>query len=420
MPRAKKANSNTKSTRANSTNLTKPIGVKNAAFINQTIKRSNTSERASSSSRLPSLTSKKLPSSSIIPAKRETAPAQSNTLNKYFVTSKPKYGLRLPEKFVVLEKIFNALQISLNTNLGQNRLCVYHKMKNQVEEISGRNFDLTRFAQIIHVYPQAFTVEAYRHLNENSFLINFPGPQKIMLTQQLNERKRKFHDLLFDIVKKKYEGYLKSKSIVHPIETTDEWHAGFDLESVEDIPEAKLPQLHKPHSSLSSPKIRLNINNIPNAIDISNPVETPKSLESSSPESRRDSLRERIRAKEIMNKQRLNIKTLTPEEKKRRSQLSRLSDIAQTLSFIFASKLKEKMRLEELSESLSRADSDRLVMSKVEAREHLRLLAEILPIWCEIFAVEGVSYLKIDNKIQTSTLRNIIERKVKENLSSNN
>ncbi|CAG8523186.1 8215_t:CDS:10 [Ambispora leptoticha] len=323
----------------------------------------------------------------------------------------PPYGLRLPEKFVVLEKIFNALQISLNTNLGQNRLCIYHRMKNQVEEISGRNFDLARFAQIIHVFPQAFTVEAHRYLNEDSFLINFPGAQKIMLTQQLNERKRKFHDLLFEIVKKKHEEYLKSKSIDRPTETIDEWHADFDLESIEDIPEAKLPQLHKSHLSLSSPKIRLSINNIQSNIDVAKPVETQKSSEASSPESRRESLRERIRAKEMMNKQRQNVKILTPEEKKRRSQLSRLSDIAQTLSFIFASKSKEKMRLEEISEFLSRADSDRLVMSKVEAREHLRLLAEILPAWFEIFAVEGVSYLRIENKIQTSTLREIIERK---------
>ncbi|TPX55397.1 hypothetical protein PhCBS80983_g05355 [Powellomyces hirtus] len=265
-------------------------------------------------------------------------------------------------------------------------------------------------------------------------------------SKQMGERRKEFHRRLEMLVRTEHNKFLKSISHTTLSEENHSrltaWHPKFDLESVPEVVPADMPELkdsapdfrsstareraaekddsksrlssesdvdpaaqeqqhqpplpsipNTPTSTGRSPKddaLRRTAISAPMVDDDipSTPTKPAKEIvmpdRPTKPKSRAAALLERIRDRE---KKKVEADMYGPRkdtaaEIRRKAMLSRLGDVAQALSFMYANARKDVLGLPYIAQSLSNSLPSSI--SEVEAREHVKLLAEIAPEWCTV------------------------------------
>ncbi|KAK9718799.1 hypothetical protein K7432_005245 [Basidiobolus ranarum] len=365
---------------------------------------------------------------------KETTFASVNTTTKTAVPGYKKYGhllagkseLPLPDKFKTLEKIFHALHHTIVFFKSQNLNCVYHRMKKPVENMCNRTFSLDHLAQIKTVYPEAFTYEAIRYTHQgqriDSILLEVSDSAEISYTDQSNIyenlklagsklelRLKEFRRRLLSLVKAEHEKFLVSSSINVDFSnrTLLKWHPQFDLDSVSDIPKCELPKNDRPVISVvKSLKLDNSKSTEDKGVEAEVPSNGPEPTPHSNALAKASSLLDRIRAKEKRRNEDIMF-GLSPEVLARKTILSRLPSIADSINFIFSSSKKTVLRQGEVVRKI--IESYKIPLSEAEVVNHVKVASELAPDWIKLMPIGNSVMIKLDRTCLVKDVKDIFK-----------
>lgn len=165
-------------------------------------------------------------------------------------------GLNLPSKYKPLIDHFHCLDSVVSMLFNRLETCTFDKIKSGIQKITKKNFDLSHIAQILTVYPGAYTLSyekktAVDNLNNLNVLSN-RSPFYLVLTPKLmsltkmtptvlKSRRDTFESRLNKHVRQLHKEYLLSLDPPVVIEDNEltRWHPSFVFPNVA---EAKLPE----------------------------------------------------------------------------------------------------------------------------------------------------------------------------------
>ncbi|KAJ3183813.1 replication licensing factor Cdt1 [Geranomyces variabilis] len=238
---------------------------------------------------------------------------------------------------------------------------------------------------------------------------------------RMQHRRLEFHARLEKMVRTAHAEFLKT--IAHSPPGADSklraWHPQFDLDSMPEIEPADMPELREalpdfrssaakarsaheakqngdPPSApvLTTPRASKNSENSENASEtrIDAQIATPPSkgmpavmpAPPTKPKSGSAAILERIRerARKKAEAEMYGPRKDTPAEIRKKAMLSRLGLVAQALNFIYAVESKNVLNITDVVRRL--ANSLKASLSEAEALEHLKLLAQVAPEYCEL------------------------------------
>ena len=165
-------------------------------------------------------------------------------------------GLNLPNKYKPLIDNFHCLDSIVSMLFNRLETCTFDKIKSGIQKITKKNFDLSHIAQILTVYPHAYSLSYERktavdNLN-NLNVLSKRSPFYLVLTPKLasstkmtptvlKNRRDTFENLLNKHVRQLHKNYLLS--LEPPVVIEDDeltrWHPSFVFPNVA---EAKLPE----------------------------------------------------------------------------------------------------------------------------------------------------------------------------------
>ena len=173
-------------------------------------------------------------------------------------------GLNLPSKYKILIDNFHCLDSVVSMLFNRLETCTFDKIKQGIQKITKKNFDLTHIAQILTIYPKSFSlcyakktaVDNLNNLNvltkQSFYLVLTPKLTNStkMTPTVLKSRRDEFEISLNRFARKLHNDYLLS--LDPPVAISDDelrrWHPSFIFPS---IPESKLPE---PPASLNESK----------------------------------------------------------------------------------------------------------------------------------------------------------------------
>ncbi|KAJ1913060.1 hypothetical protein IWQ60_009378 [Tieghemiomyces parasiticus] len=269
---------------------------------------------------------------------------------------------------------------------------------------------------------------------------------------ELEKRRVHFRHLLLELVHAAHNAFLIRRALP-PVATYTElahWHPDFSLDTdVPAIPSAELPRLElqtvsqqrvqdllgRLQSRPVTPKTPVGGTHLPTptspmalsaaAAACPTPppipctptkVATPSSVVLAAPAAPTKvgggtlSLLDRIRQKEQLRK-RADLLVPSEEQTTQRAQLSRLAELADTLSFLFYSSKRTTLRLRELVPKL--VDSSPVPITEAEAVQLVSLLARTVPQWCQITMIAGDTMVKLDRTVAVREAKAAIQRRLK-------
>ncbi|CAG9538226.1 unnamed protein product [Cercopithifilaria johnstoni] len=245
-------------------------------------------------------------------------------------------------------------------------------------------------------------------------------------------RKLEFRNRLRKLVNIQHAAFLKNEGIeISPDEQLPRYHPDFDLDAVDDIKPAKLPEMPKgdagqpetmreylkavPDSSGTLPeKIKMVIKELRSpekkvavVADKYVPL-SPKKYYVEAKNTSKPSLLERIRAKERERKRREMMRN--PEMEQRKGRLERVShSLLQCICSYYNLKKIGSMKFVELIDKLAFSIGS---ISKVEIEASVNLLCEVCPTYFKMVEVRGEKYVHLkDNNF--SAIRDIVNAEVK-------
>uniref|UniRef100_A0A0R3S3X2 CDT1 domain-containing protein n=1 Tax=Elaeophora elaphi TaxID=1147741 RepID=A0A0R3S3X2_9BILA len=248
-------------------------------------------------------------------------------------------------------------------------------------------------------------------------------------------RKLEFKNRLRKLVNIQHSAFVKNEGIeISPDEQLPRYHPDFDVDSVDDIKPAKLPEMPKgdagqpetmreylkavPDSSSTLPeKIKMVIKELRSpekkvavVADKCIPL-SPKKYHVETKNTSKPSLLERkskIRAKERERKRREMMRN--PEMEQRKGRLERIShSLLQCICSFYNLKKVGSMKFSELIDKLAFSIGS---ISKVEIEAAVCLLCEVCPTYFKIVEVRGEKYIHLKEN-SFSTIRDIVNAEVK-------
>uniref|UniRef100_A0A1I7VMY7 CDT1 domain-containing protein n=1 Tax=Loa loa TaxID=7209 RepID=A0A1I7VMY7_LOALO len=244
-------------------------------------------------------------------------------------------------------------------------------------------------------------------------------------------RKLEFKSRLRKLVNIQHAAFLKNEGIeISPDEQLPRYHPDFDLDAVNDIIPANLPEMPKgdagqpetmreylkavPDSSGTLPeKIKMVIKELRSpekkiavVADKFIPLSPKKYVETKN--SSKPSLLERIRAKERERKQREMMRN--PEMEQRKGRLERIShSLLQCICSYYNLKKIGSVKFAELIDKLAFSIG---CISKVEIEAIINLLCEVCPTYFKIVEVRGEKYVHFKNNSFTA-IRDLVNAEIK-------
>lgn len=214
--------------------------------------------------------------------KKSDKKATQRSFERYsYLLDKPEENqtLVLPLKYKVLADMFKAMDTIVSMHYKRHEVSTFDKVKDSVERMINKKFDIKRLAQIQTIFSGAFKL---KYEMFSSILNRKPTHQLIispiynsnvdirLSSTHLLERYQAFVDRLLDITKRHHRNYLNNLGI----SINDElyrWHPKFNLDSVPDIEpndnalpiEPKLGE-HSAETFLESSRQRLGITSTKN------------------------------------------------------------------------------------------------------------------------------------------------------------
>ena len=161
--------------------------------------------------------------------------------------------LKLPSKFDLLLKVFQAIDSTCIFAKSRNQSCIFHKAKKSIENIVRRTIDIYHVRCIEKIYPSSIDLQSIRILHEgkkidslairmqrsDDQIIQIDGRDSVPFSQrELLKRQSNFRSKLIEIVKSHHMTFLQERDI-DISDAIVKWHPDFDLDSVPDIELAK-------------------------------------------------------------------------------------------------------------------------------------------------------------------------------------
>ncbi|KAK9762087.1 replication licensing factor Cdt1, partial [Basidiobolus ranarum] len=225
----------------------------------------------------------------------------------------------------------------------------------------------------------------------------------------LELRLKEFRRRLINIVKAEHEKFLASLSIGVDVNNRAllKWHPQFDLNTVPDIPKSDLPTLDRPVISIAK-SLRLEKSKSSTEDEEKNTV--PSDASGTTPHSsalaKASSLLDRIRAKEKKRNEDIMF-GLSPEILSRKTMLSRIPAIADSINFIFTSSKKTVLRQGEVVRKI--IESYKTPLSEAEVMDHLKLVSELAPKWLKLMPIGNSVMVKLDRLSSVKDVKEIFK-----------
>ena len=165
-----------------------------------------------------------------------------------YLVRKPEENktLVLPLKYQVLANMFKAMDTIVSMYYKRQEVCTFDKVKDSVQLMTNKKFDMKRLAQIQSIFSEAFKLK-YELFSGFGFNNRKPAYQLIISpvynsnvdirhnSSHLLERYQMFVDKLLDIAKRHHKNYLNNLGITINDDELFRWHPKFCLDSVPDI-----------------------------------------------------------------------------------------------------------------------------------------------------------------------------------------
>uniref|UniRef100_T1IIR9 CDT1 Geminin-binding domain-containing protein n=1 Tax=Strigamia maritima TaxID=126957 RepID=T1IIR9_STRMM len=329
--------------------------------------------------------------------------------------------------------MFVSMDRAVSMLFNRKEMCTFFKIQKAVQQMTRRNFDLQRLAQIAKVYPEAYSFNQEKSTgfmyesgeNRSYFLVLspvIPENENKLTSTLLIERKNQFQARLLDIVKHHHEAFIRS---LNPLVTIDmeqivRWHPDFKVDDIPDVEQAELPQppnipkhttakdvLEKARG-LFGKKIDAALENAAKKFsEASEVTPTPKPVMDPKFKGIPPALLDKVRAKHAIKMQALL--TMPPEECRQRSMLAKLPKIATIIKQYFTSERKSTLELEKVLEKIKFSLWNNL--SLVQIDEHIKKLAELAPDWISL-VVSKKAYVKINRDIDLNVVIAELEAKL--------
>ncbi|RWS11621.1 DNA replication factor Cdt1-like protein [Dinothrombium tinctorium] len=336
------------------------------------------------------------------PKKYLSAKVGNHAFERYshLATREHETGLILPFKFRTLLETFRCTDTVISMLHNRDELCTFEKVKKSVEEMMRKAFDIKRLAQIATVYPEAYDLRYERVSNliikSNSSYTMVITPRNMMKLNPsiLMQRKEHFRNKLLSIVKRHHQDFLTSLSVPISIEgeILQRWHPNFKLEEVPDI-EANESYLPKPPSAVCQ---RLTASFFcekqeEKEITVESKANSSDKIKDGILKGISSSLLMRVRQKEALS---LALEMVRkPEEEKKLLMIKRLPEFIKILHNYFLCDGRGAILIDEVLNKC--VESYHTFISLPDVKEHILLLAELLPTWISILHVSKGDFVKI-------------------------
>ncbi|KAJ3204093.1 replication licensing factor Cdt1 [Dinochytrium kinnereticum] len=386
---------------------------------------------------------------------------------KYLPLLTSPQDLPLPPSHALLEKFFTSLEFTISFLNNKNLSAVFERLRKPVENMAKRSFGREQLERILAVMPDGYRVEACRSLGEDGGGVLVDSVCLTMrrlegggeeeyrpFGEELLKRRVEFRRRLVERVKVEHSKFLKT--LPHKVKDDPEaltaWHSDFNLDAVPEVERVPLPKPRRPVSRLEAAIHRAReaksmasggpvdgkekgdgggrvfddggveiekerregtmkevvendvvgteTQNLPGEEVKEVKVKKPDDVEPmeplKKPLSRAAALIERIRLKEQKRKEtEIYQPKLNSEEVRRMAMLSRLPHLGQAVAM-------KAMPLKEVGDHVVTAAKNPL--SHAEACDHVRLLAEVCPDWCQVIKLTAGAVVRIEQvpaRVQT-------------------
>ncbi|XP_029343840.1 DNA replication factor Cdt1-like [Acyrthosiphon pisum] len=347
----------------------------------------------------------------ISPLKQYSALTDSNTLP-------------LPLKFRILNELFKVMETVLSMRFSRKEKITFYKLKQNIQQITKKNFTVLHLAQIKTIVPDFFQFSLVKSSKDNFSIDLVIAPvyglahkDNIDLIQLMIRRKNTFYNALIDIMKVHHAEYLNQ--LIPPIlidkDKITRWHPEFDVESVPNINPSPLPKIEIDKSKISTAKDILDqthalfiYNNCLNRaataimnenhkhlIDVKLPTEDAKNTIRSALIGIPKLFLSKIQSKQIEKARGLMMRSVSQLNKDK--MIIRLPDIARRIRTYFVQLQRNVMPLKKVIDQLKQSYPE--AMTDNDWETHINLLQEKVPHWAVLKIVDGTEYIRVDKKI---------------------
>ncbi|KAI6654080.1 DNA replication factor Cdt1-like [Oopsacas minuta] len=343
----------------------------------------------------------------------------------------------------ILLEHFRCIDVVLSMVERRKESCSFEKLQRAVTTMCGKQMTLRNLAQIMHLYPTAFSL-SYQPIRtsihsprrgqfqliivaNNDFHSESPTDSsegKTLTNQGMLARKNQFLTYIIEYLKGYHNRFLRAlvPPIILPNDKIKRWHPEFNLETVPSIPEGNMPQKPQTNTPQTAKQILASSQELlPTRISrvmlkFTEENSTQDStIDSNSKVSYNDSnelkgisknLIERIRIRE-QEKAKLNmIRDDTVLHKL--DMLERIPEICSIVRNMYLAEQRGTLPWADVLYKLR--DSHHSKMEQKYLEEHLQLLLEILPQWISVVNPKGTKFLKVKRNTPLNTLLSDLER----------
>ncbi|XP_060871194.1 DNA replication factor Cdt1-like [Metopolophium dirhodum] len=332
--------------------------------------------------------------------------------------------LPLPLKFRILNELFKVMETVLSMRFSRKEKITFYKLKQNIQQITRKNFTELQLAQIKTIVPDFFQFSLVKSSKDKFSIDLVIAPvyglahkDNIDLMQLTIRRKNTFYNALIDIMKVHHAEYLNE--LIPPIlidkDKITRWHPEFDVESVPNINPSPLPKIEIDKSKISTAKDILDqthalfiynncLNRAPSAImnenhnnlvEIKLPTEDAKNTLKSALIGIPKLFLTKIQSKQIEKARGLMMMSVNQLNKDK--MMIRLPDIARRMRTYFVQLQRNVMPLIKVIDQLKQSYPE--AMTDNDWETHLNLLQEKVPHWVVSKIVDGTEYIRVDKKI---------------------
>ncbi|XP_072051831.1 uncharacterized protein [Amphiura filiformis] len=220
------------------------------------------------------------------PVAKETVKSKASTSSvpayqKYHSLASPAPpSLTLPFKYKTLEQMFNSVDTVVSLLHNRKETCTFPKLKNAVQEMCRKTFELRNVGQIKTVYPTSFFLSQQKQTIKQRAQNKSEGGYELIVQPNLDSdgmssagqdssevgsqamqgatsslmkkftpsmmiaRRTIFHNGLIDIVKQHHKTFLSKldRPLTVPDEKITRWHPKFPLDTIPEVEPSALPE----------------------------------------------------------------------------------------------------------------------------------------------------------------------------------
>lgn len=321
----------------------------------------------------------------------------------------PAGQLRLPERFVLLQRIHNAIDCLVQLAADRDQPAIFHRLKRPAENIIGRyaprpcspvltrrDVTLAHVQQLAGLLPGIWTFRAVHVQHDGRRTASVAlGFERRLQAADLVARRESVHKALLGAVHTAHRQFMADVlgAQVPAAARLRSWHPKFDLDAVPDPAPAEL--LPAPAAAVAVPA------QIRGAIADTAALPAAAAAAPAAPAAKPQSLLDRIRQKEKVS-QALDI-LADATHRAQHSELATLQEFAESLAFLFGTAGKSALLLGEITSKLVLGAKSAVAPEDIAAR--VRRLSALVPEWAQLVATAGVQMVRIDRRLPLKTVQ---------------